>query len=545
MPISLTGLEQRRAGVLAGLSAATLQDKLPATFPHNVWTAQQARYDRYWRLYTGEVWNEVDPNKVDKNGNPLLRFPLQINYARTICLLHASALWGQVRDSSSLLAPYRVLPRRQPGKENVSPAARRRADELQVFLNNVWEENDARSILQEGGLIQQFLGGIVYRVSWTPDDPMLRNQIRIEMVIPDFFLPIWNTARPSELLECFVIYRLPIREAQIRYGYAGKGTAPLYVEHWTRESVSITLDGTPVKMEVDGETITYQDVPNPFGVVPFVYIPRERAGDYYGVSLVADLEGIMRELNARMANIGDMLLDYATREVFIRNVSNVPRTQQIGLPRPAINLGLTPPGSNHAPEVIPLDPPAPPPGVFDFPKELMKQLLRDASVPAVAFGEDEGSQRSALTLSYRMFPLLNCIRAVRRYWTVGFRQIAWIILRIAITKGLGGLTDKHWEQCEVDTEWSPIEVRDDEGMLQTAIAGVQNWFMSPKRAMQYLSLTEDVEQEYYDILEHQRLVSELRNKLEMQDEESLNSEGAQNEREYDSRTDADGQRRLD
>ena len=503
MPLPYYTLRERRMGSPAAGVTETLRG-LPDNFPMRLWQAQQARYDRYWYLFSGEIWNEVDPKQVDKQGNPVLRFPLQINYAKAICIMHASVLWGEVREQVAMPAAYRVTPRREPNRRAVSEAAKRRAYELEYFLNDVWAENDARSVLQEAGLIQQVLGGIAFRVNWAPDDDALSHQIRIEMVIPDFFLPVWNSARPSELLEAFVIYRIPAREAELRYGYLTRAQSALYVEHWTRQTINITLDGTPVRIRFGDTEIVYRDAPNPFGVVPFVYIPRERAGDYYGISLIEDMEGIMRELNARMANIGDMLLHHTNREVFIRNVSSVPRTQQIGLPRPAINLGLSAPGTSHPPEIIALDPANAPQGLFDFPKQLLQQLMRDASIPMVAFGEDEGSQRSALTLAYRMFPLVNRIRGVRRHWTTGFRQLARIIWRIALAKGLGGVSERHWTESEITTEWAPILVRDDAGMLQTAVQGVQNHFMSPRSAMKYLALTDDPDQEYYDIMEHQR-----------------------------------------
>jgi len=46
-------------------------------------------------------------------------------------------------------------------------------------------------------------------------------------------------------------------------------------------------------------------------------------------------------------------------------------------------------------------------------KALLDQYRRDTSTPAVADGEDEGSQRSAATPDHRMWPLVSHINTER------------------------------------------------------------------------------------------------------------------------------------
>lgn len=518
MPISFTSIEQRRLGATSSaVIASQLDPGLPQNFPVTAWNAQQSRYYTYWDLYTGMIWTTPDPKRVDSQGNPALRFPLQINYAKTICNIHNAVLWGEVRDNSLPLAPHRVKPRRKAGQKKPPKSAYTSAEDMEIFLNEVWMQNDGRSLQQEGGAIQQFLGGIVYRVSWQPDDPELRHQIRIEMVIPDFFMPVWNTARPNELLECYVVYRLPAREAFIKYGYQSDGAVgPLYVEHWTKDSVSITLDGEPVSVKFDGERITYKNYPNPFGVVPFVYIPREKSGDFYGMSVLEDLTGLMMELNSRLADLGDILRDYAKTEVYVRNLSGPTKTQDIGTSRPAVNLGQTVPGSNHEPDAFRIDPPNMPLGLFNFPGFLNNQLMRDSSIPAVAFGEDEGSQRSALTLAFRMFPLINRVRGVRTHWTTAMNRIAFIIHKIASTKGINGITQAHWDENDFSVNWSPMLLRDSEIDLNTAVLSAQSQFMSPQTAMEFLNITEDPEREYESVMEHLKRLAEQQAQTQVQ-----------------------------
>lgn len=510
--MSFNALRARLLGNPSTLIFTTDQGRyLPSDFPVEIWNAQQQHYSYYWNLYSGEIWNERDPKRVDSNGQAVLRFPLQINYAKTICNIHNAVLWGEVRDNALPLAAHRVVPKRKPGDSEVTDEMRRSAERMEKLLNEIWIENNGRSLQYEGGLVQQFLGGIVYRVAWEPFDPRLKYQIKLEMVLPDFFLPIWNSTNPNDLLECFVVYRIPAREALLRYGYQSKDRlGPIYVEHWTKERVSIYLNGEPVRVKVNGQTITYRDYPNIFGVIPFVYIPRERAGDYYGLSVLFGLEGLMRELNARAADLGDLLSDYSKVEIFVRNLTSSPKTMDIGTLRPAINLGQSMPGSNHEPDAFRLDPPNMPGGLFNFPAFLFNQLMRDASIPPVALGEDEGSQRSALTLAFRMMPLLNRVRGVRTYWTTGLNHIAYLIHRILSVKGIENVTESDWYENDYSVQWAPMIARDTELDLNFAVLSYQSHFMSPQTAMDYLGFTEDPEREYQRVMEHHERLAKLK-----------------------------------
>lgn len=500
MPIYIQDVEQRRVGE-GIVPYYDNEEQFPASFPIHLWGTQAARYLEYWRQFTGLTWTEEIPNTVDENGNPHLRYPLQINYLKAVCMKHSYVLWGEVADGPYPLAPIKCKAREDvdaiegaTDKDQADETLRKNIKKCQAFINRVWMQNDGRALQQEGGLTQAYLGGYVLRIGWSPDDPELEYGIRLENVLPDFFLPVWDNGHPDTLLEAWVVYRMPAREASERFNFAlTEGMSdPLYVEHWTRDKVNITLAGKPLVYTINGVTLNYDEAPNPFGFVPYQYIPRERAGGFYGLSLLDDLLGIAKELNARVADMGDIVAETAHRELFISNVAQAPKTQDIGGTRPAINLGFQTPGSAGEPTAWAIEPPNITAAVADYPEYLRKQLQRDAFVPGVADGEDEGSQRSALTLAFRMWPLTAKVRAVRTYWTVGLIHIAKKILKMGIIKGtLKGIDLSIMNQIDWSVDWSPMIPRDREQQLNEVVLAEQTNMLSPIDGMNILGLVDD------------------------------------------------------
>ena len=504
-------IEQRRIGT-GGAIPTILATEVPATFPMDNWTYQAQRYYSYWSYFTGNVWREEMPDARDENNNPVLKYPLQINLIKTSALKHSYVLFGEASENPVPLVPIRVKPRKPPGKP-IKDTDKDLAEEAEDFVNRVWMDNNGRSLMQENGALQQFLGGCVFRVNFAPDDDELEYGIRIENILPDFFLPVWDNGRPTHLLEAWVVYRIAPREAYLRFGMdtttAGTGQYPLYVEHWTKDKISITIGGKPITYIVNGNPIRYDNVDNPFGFIPFVYIPRERVGSFYGISLVDDLQGIAKEHNARLADIGDLIRDNAHRDIFLRNIAGAIKPRDIGIARAALDLGLTPNINKDQPDVFTLDPVTISPAIMDYPDNLMEQFNFDSFTPNVAYGVDEGSQRSALTLSFRMWPITSKIRAIRTNWDDGLIAMAKMIIRIAIVKKIGGMTDNHWKKLDFIPDWAPMIPRDREQMVDETVAAVQVGLVSAETAIARLDLVDDPLEEIKRIKADKQWVSDM------------------------------------
>lgn len=518
-PNTIPGIEDRRAA--GAFSAFITEDKAPQGFPSPLWNAMQTRYYEYWRWFRGDVFNESDSK--DDDGNPVYIYPLAINTVRNFARKHAAILFGEVPDSPVPLVRTLVSPKKPLNNKEYSEADLNSARNAEGILNEVWMSSDGRAIQWEAGVLSQVLGGAVFQVCF---DPWAGSEIE-EKLIPitvkmwpaDFILPVWDSSRFWNLLECYLVYRITSREAELRYGVPSLGATGFcwYIEHWKRDTVSIYINQTPVTLDVNGVPTLFKDVENPFGMVPFVYIPHQREGNFYGSSIVEDLRGLVKEYNFQMANMGDAIKETVERRRYMSNTTQ-PRVEWIGDDLKVINLGVSPPNAEYPPKVESEDPPTMSEGLVNFPTSLWNQILRDGAVSATSFGEDEGSQRSALTLAFRMWPATSHARVERTFWDVGLSKISRMILRICAVIGLDidGYTvpldfNKRYQFSQ---DWNPQIPRDREQEVNEMVLRKQANLISVRRALERLGDTRNVDEEIEHIKEDMEFQASLQIKAE-------------------------------
>jgi hypothetical protein len=68
---------------------------------------------------------------------------------------------------------------------------------------------------------------------------------------------------------------------------------------------------------------------------------------------------------------------------------------------------------------------------FDFINFILDMTRQAASVSPIAFGEDEGSQRSGVTLTLCLWPLLQQVKTTRIYWRAMLLELHSIMLTMA------------------------------------------------------------------------------------------------------------------
>jgi len=494
---ALPGIEDRRAPSAASIIALD-EAHVPTTFPMWVWAAQTARYREYWQWFNGDILNEERAKTT--GGKKVLKYPLGINPVRNFARKHAAILLGEETfDTPDPLVRAIVTPQNPLSGSGIIPDAEKNlALTAQNVINMVWAQSNGRAIQTENATLSQFLGGCVFQLTWQPERKNdFRIPIIVQNVMPDFFLPIWATNDTWDLLEAYVVYRIPAYVAAEIYNYPySKNGWATYCEHWTRKDYSIYLDGRPVTSGYYGTSTTYHKLNNPFGFVPFVYIPHLREGNFYGSSMVEDLRGLVREYNARTADLGDSIRDTVHRKRFVTDLTGDPKPKMLdekGMVQ-AINLGSTNPATKATPHVFTEDPPQIPEGVADFPQRIWDQLLREANVGDIAFGEDEGSQRSALTLAFRMYPSTSHGRMERTYWTDGLNMIARKILRMCVVKASEipavNIPKDFALRLQFGQDWKPMIPRDREQQVNEIILRFQAGNLSPEQA---LSMFADIE----------------------------------------------------
>lgn len=512
----LLDIIDRKLGVSAGTATAYVRDDFPASFPYDRWQWQVRQYDNYWNWFLGTVWEETIDGAQDKSGNPVYKYPLRINMIMTTCMKHNYVLFGEQVDGPNPLVPCKVKPDESddpedpPDEDDV-----KRSKQLTRVVNAVWMDNEGRTLQLENGLVQSFLGGCVFKVTYDPLDKDLKYGIKLEMVLPDFYMPVWDSTNPDRLLEAFLVWRITAREAYLKYGIGARpssadGTSSeqtpqyvLYIEHWLENTVTILVGGKPLERTVeehdaDGniiDTVTqvFENYPHDYGEIPLYYIPRERVGNYYGLSVIPNLTGLAVEINARSADLGDAVAESTHRQPWVVNANGAIRTRDIGGLRSVIDLGSNGPGQ-EPPQLGALDPAKMSDSLVDYPDTLRRQYLRDAFISSVAEGEDEGSQRSALTLAFRMWPLTSKAGAIRTYWDAGLRRVNKSIARILARKRIAGITPKHLINVNFYNEWSPMIPRDAEQVTDETVLLLQANGVTPKQANRRLGVVDDVNQ---------------------------------------------------
>ncbi len=424
---------------------------------------QRQRYTAYWDWYDGRVFQ--------LQGN---QYPLAINPVRLACILHRNALFGMDDDTAEPLVKSHftedsyvadeVNKDDDPLKQSeTQKKAEKRARLRTELVNRVWQQSSGRALQLENGLISQALGGCYFAVRFDPSNTFLALPIRIEIIHPEEIIPITSQADRWHMYAAHVIRYISHQNALLQYGVdIGSSKEAVYHEYWTRDTYLIEIDGKVVLS--GGEE---QKGENPFGVVPFVYIPHEREGNHmYGVPVMHQTEGMVTELNARMADVGDGVRLGVHRKTWARNLQKQPGKVRIDDELVAIDLGGSFPGGNP-PEVGVIDPPDIPTETAPYLDSLDTNLNKAQFTPDVAYGIDEGSQRSGLTLSFRFWPMSSHIGTERSFWTTGLNVVAEYILRIAAAyKVRGGLeayaiTEDDFNKS-LRQDWFPMLPRDEE-----------------------------------------------------------------------------------
>jgi hypothetical protein len=470
--------------------------QVPADFPIAAWTEQSERYQEYLRWHSGAALAES--KFTDENGDPLLKYPLHVNSVRNFARKLGGLLMGEASDSPTPLVKCLAKPKQPLTGDTLSEDDQKLAKLVENVVNEVWNASSGRAIQMESAIMSQPLGGSVFKVEYVPKDLDLVIPIRIRYIRPDYFLPVWGTD-DWDLEGAWLIYNISAQTAASDFGVDTKGNNTgiyLYVEHWTKKSYTVTVNGKPVIeriRDINPLTGTEQvievemkDVPNIFGFVPFVYVPRYREGTRLGPSVVDDITGLLTEYNSRLADTGDAMLKAVDRHRFMSNVYIDPQEREIAPGLNVIDLGQTPPMSKDAPAIKTEEAPALSDALVNWPNNIWNQLLREASLGPIAFGEDEGSQRSALTLAFRMWPATVNTRMQRTFWGEGFNRVNWMILRMLIKRPVEGINipPDVKKRLELAPDWAPQIPRDREQLVNEVTLRLQSGSMSLETALE-------------------------------------------------------------
>lgn len=480
------------------LSNAQLSDLansqwMPYDSPFEAWSAQTSAYKTYKTHYDGEsLLAVVEDKNVAPDKQPLL-YPLRMNKWAMTCDMHAMLMWGQ---SDSEKEDIRFL------AERINPLDKKDTDKelsgrMGILFLSVLSENGGQEMLREASKLFQVFGGHYFKVV---HDPTYQLGVRIESLPANICYPIWNPANYRELYALVVSYQITKRQAKELYGYEPQNDIAVYTESWDRENYVVRVDEKVITEEknpyvMPGATKAH---------VPFIYIPRMRSGSFYGRSALSQLAGLVQEYNARAADMGDAIASSAHRRTWMRNVrEDVPNLNQLA-DGETINLGQELPGSGK-PEMGVLDPPKVMEGSMEF-LEFVRREQREQSLTApVIMGDDEGSQRSALTLAMRALPTVTAVKDYRASWAKGFERMAmfaFLAMSLQPNKDEGGLTgarlngvNDEWFKFRLSPAFAQMLPRDRDAIVQETTTLYSAGLRSMELALQRLGDVHDVEAE--------------------------------------------------
>lgn len=409
--------------------------------PTDQWSDQYSRYERYARYYFGTVFDEKmsNPEAVNDGAQTLVQ-PVGMNLTKMLCVALADALYGEWTDRPYDLAFDPIDPDVEVPEEDRA--------RLRRFFFQTFDANQMTEKSWELGLDQNRYGGSALRIRF---DLSRQGFIHYERFDPTTFYPIWNPDDMTELLEVYVALRIPATAAKALYGYESTNGWVLRVEHWTKFEYTTILNGQKLD-KFCGK--------NPYGLVPFVYVPRLRSTGFYGESVVEDIWRISDEINMRVADIGESL-NYNTHP--IKYGYNLPADfsplKYPLSPSMVWNLGRVI-GSQEVPELKLLESKHPVPvEAFRHVSFLYDWARNASSAPPITFGEDDGGQRSGSTLVIRMWPLIRSTMRSRAYNATGINRMLQIAMKILEFHKPTGFNLKNLEtfkKCQTAVLWSEI-----------------------------------------------------------------------------------------
>jgi len=470
-------------------------------FPIDTYNEQKSVYQNAENWFLGTALTE----QSSAYGKKVDLYPMRINPIQGTVLKHAYTLMGEVEDDGRPLILTKMITRSSDELEIAKVA--------EEAINTIWWESMGRALMIENAILAQIYGGCVFKASFVPGDKERSIPVRIDRVRADEFIG-YPEADNYRLSEAWIVRIIDAQQARL-LGYKPDMDEEefYYTEHWTRDSYIVRVNDQVAISKLDGNP-RRQEGANDFGFVPIVYIPHVRAGYFLGMNVIDNLIGQVKELNRVFGDYGDAVNDDSHPIIAFRNVTGNIVMTKITSWLEALNLGNTQNivGSEPEPDMWEVRTPRASAAMQELIREVWSQYQRDSDVPPVAYGEDEGSQRSSLTLTTRFWPLISHTGIERYYWTSGLDIFQRYLLKIMEIKKLAEITAKH-AAFRMKHRWAPQLPRDREVDVQEWVARTGSDLGSVDLMLELAGDVEDVEFEKKRMLEWKKKLGEIQTEI--------------------------------
>lgn len=491
----------------------------PEDYPNQVWHQMSGQYNNWWSYYKGYILNRKNEKGVEV-------FPVKLNIIRSAVINHAAVLLGQFDDDQ--IVQFGV-------KSNIGINDDIRESTGRI-LNLLWSINNGDDLALEASLLQQVFGGAFIKCAWHPTRK--KWPIRFFTVDPRAVYPVWDGDDYNRLVSIDVYHQIPRPTATVRFRVTLTGdmgftsdAQPDYVtvhEHWDENEYWIKIDEQfgrwPDGSEMRG--------PNPFmdpvlglPIIPYVYAPRIRVGEFWGESVVPGLIGPQDEINDNLAHLGEGLADSMHQQPWVRNRAKGTQGLDGKSRSEFLDLGMTQAGSKE-PEIGRLKGAEFNPAITDYVTEDLVKVARESNnMPDVAFGRTDASIRSALTLKFMMWPTINVGLRYRKHFSTALKQLNYYALVMMASKrqvaaslaslGMSAVSEKMIEAVILGhkTNFAPMLPDDRVDLVQEMVQRMTAGIVSPESAVRRLDGSDDLEAELNRIDEHREKISKAEQEL--------------------------------
>lgn len=481
-------------------------------FPATEFARLEKIYQELEDWYNGE---ELTEQQQSSEGT-IDTYPTQYNPIPDAVEKHVSMLFGHFDIQDTPIVRPIAVPLTK------DKAAKDTALELQKLFDTIFYENNANALFLDNGMNSQIYGGCIFKILCEPSedlDPMHTTAIRISNPHPRYFVAIPSGTDFWDLQEVWIVRPVSVLEAKTLYGIVydssenkNDNDITWLVEYASKTKLRTTIDNKVVTRTIGSEKVRL-DQSNPYGVVPYIYIPHTRKGKFYGESMITGTIGLVKEMNLRLSDYGDAVSSDSHTTIVVSGQSDyrIEEAQKVSPRVKAIKIKLTGMGATGTvkesnPDVFQLQQTAHT-SMGELVDKLMDLFAKTVHIPPVAYGTDEGSQRSSATLVLRMWPLISHAQLERVYWTVGLNRICKIIVRMLSIKFPNKYTK--FNKIKIKQDWAPYLPKDREEIINEANVRYAAKMTSFQKIQELLGDVEDPEEEYKLVMEAQKEMMKL------------------------------------
>jgi hypothetical protein len=427
---------------------------------------RRAGYARHLAFYGGAQW--ASPTRAERR-----RRRLTINYVKPIIHKVTAAL---LKGMAVTVPPV-----------DESDEALRRADEVEVALAQVAEQNGLEELDFDTEVDAAVLGDGVFKVWWDTDFEMVR------VSAPDpAGVWAWTFADdPSRTWRVATQYKLEAEAARETLGLSGAGLRALE----DRRANRITEDWTVATYERWVNDVRETAGPNPYGVIPFVVFPNIREPkQQWGESDVTALRQAQEELNRTLTQLS-LIMELSGNPIAV--LEGVTEAQDIAvepgelwtLPEKAKAYLLDLLGKGGA-------------GLhMDYLEAVYRALFDVGETPRTAFG-GASANISGVALELDLDPLVKKVNRKRILRARAYRERSGLILSM-----LDQFTGTAFGEVSTGVSWGSVLPTDRDREVDNEVAMVGAGIHSRRHAADELGAVADPDAEFDRWEEEQRRVT--------------------------------------